>query len=157
MQYKIQPHQGPEYIEHCEKYLFFLDSDLDTFNTLAKDMNNFEKGLVFDYLYFKLRARAEKDKGGFFPPQIFMVMITSQVYDQLKKAGNPQDIQSYEKAVLKAAENVWKLRQWHEAGQPQDDKNLLDEMAQVMLQGQKNRFESIMELLQQNIQKGKRP
>ena len=160
MQNKIRHYQGPEFIDHCESYLFFMDRDLETFKVHAKDLNNYEKGLVFDYLYFLLDMKAKKGEEGhrgFFPAQVFMVMITSQVYDHLKKAGNPQDIDSFEEAVLASAKKVWQLREWHEAGQPQDDKNILDEMAQVMLKGQQNRFESIMKLLEKNIRKGKRP
>lgn len=151
----IRQNQGPDYIQHCEKYLFDISDDLKQLTLKTDELNNYEKGMVFDYLYFKLRQKAVEDKGGFFPIQIFLAMITSHVYDILKRAGNPQDILSYSEAVTESLDKIWKLRTWYENGQPKDDDNLLIEIAKVMAAGQKNKFELFMQMLEQNQQKGK--
>ena len=75
---------------------------------------------------------AKENGGGFYPVQTFTMMFTSLIYSLLKTIGNSQDLHSLEAAVLVATNKIWRLRKWQEQGQPEDDKNLLDEMVEII-------------------------
>jgi cytochrome c556 len=99
-------------------------------------MNNMEKALAFDYLYYKLREEAAQAKINFFHPKIFLTMLSSLVYRLLKKDKDPFSANAYESTMNEALAKIKRLQDWFEKGQPPDDNNVIDEIVDTMNENQ---------------------
>jgi len=143
-----------DFIEHCEAYLFKLvnvgappSQELGV-EALPSLLNNYEKALFFDYLYLKMKERAQAGGGGFFPVQVFLVMISSLIYQELKNEANPQSVSAFEAAASRAANKVWKMRTWNETGRPPDDVNLLNEVCTAIAESHASHLPQVLAMLE---------